>query len=130
MFQTFESQGERGAAQERVKELRRLLAAAKLDAYLVPRADEHQGEYVPEAAARLKFVSGFTGSAGIAIVAKKVAAVFVDGRYTVQARGEVEPGLFEISSLPRGRIGEWLGEHLPRGARVGFDPALHTIAEV
>ncbi len=96
MFQTFESQSERGAATERIKELRRLMAAAKLDAYLVPRADEHQGEYVPAAAARLKWLTGFSGSAGIAIVTKKTATLFVDGRYTVQARAEVDPGVIEL----------------------------------
>jgi Xaa-Pro aminopeptidase len=130
MFQTFESQSERGAATERIKALRRLMATAKLDAYLVPRADEHQGEYVPASAARLQWLTGFSGSAGLAIVTKKTATLFVDGRYTVQARAEVEPGLIEVSSVMRGKIGEWLGEHLPRGATVGFDPRLHTIAEV
>jgi Xaa-Pro aminopeptidase len=70
MFQTFENQAERGATPARLKELRRLMAAAKLDAYLVPRADEFQGEYVPESAARLKFITGFTGSAGLAVIGK------------------------------------------------------------
>jgi Xaa-Pro aminopeptidase len=130
MFQTFESQSERGAATERIKELRRLMAAAKLDAYLVPRADEHQGEYVPASAARLQWLTGFSGSAGLAIITKKTATLFVDGRYTVQARAEAEPGLIEVSSITRGNIGEWLNEHLPRGATVGFDPRLHTIAEI
>jgi len=130
MFQTFEVQTERSASSDRIKELRRLMAAAKLDAYLIPRADEHQGEYVPASAARLKFITGFTGSAGLAIVLKKTAVLFVDGRYTVQARAEVEPGLIEVSSVPRGNVGAWLGEHLSRGARVGFDASLHTIAEV
>jgi len=130
MFQTFESQSERGDAAHRLKELRRLMAAAKLDAYLVPRADEHQGEYVPASAARLKWLTGFSGSAGLAVIAKRAAVLFVDGRYTVQARAEVEPELMDVSLLPRGRIGEWLSEKLARGARVGFDPRLHTIAEV
>ena len=130
MFQTFESQSERGAATERIKELRRLMAAAKLDAYLVPRADEHQGEYVPACSARLKWLTGFSGSAGIAIVTKKSATLFVDGRYTVQARAEAEPGLIDVSSVARGAIGEWLAEHLSRGQAVGFDPRLHTIAEI
>ncbi|MFA5899814.1 MAG: aminopeptidase P family protein [Hyphomicrobium sp.] len=130
MFQTFESQSERGAAAERIKELRRLMAAAKLDAYLVPRADEHQGEYVPASEARLKFITGFTGSAGLAIVAKKMAVLFVDGRYTVQARAEVDPELIEVSSVTRGNVGGWIAEQLSRGQRVGFDPRLHTIAEV
>lgn len=130
MFQTFESQSERGATAGRIKELRRLMAAAKLDAYLVPRADEHQGEYVPPSAARLNFITGFSGSAGIAIILKRSATLFVDGRYPVQARAEVEPGLVDVSLIARGNIGTWLAEHLSRGARVGFDPRLHTIAEV
>jgi Xaa-Pro aminopeptidase len=130
MFQTFESQSERGAAAERIKELRRLMAAAKIDAYLVPRADEHQGEYVPPSAARLKFLTGFTGSAGVAVVTKKTATLFIDGRYTVQARAEVEPGLIEVSTVVRPKIGEWLAEHLSRGQRVGFDPHLHTVGEI
>ncbi len=130
MFQTFESQSERGASSDRIKELRRLMAAQKLDAYLVPRADEHQGEYVPASAARLKFLTGFSGSAGLAIVMKKSAVLFTDGRYTVQARAEVEPGLVEVSLIPRQNVGAWLAEHLPRGGRVGFDARLHTVAEV
>jgi Xaa-Pro aminopeptidase len=130
MFQTFESQSERGAATERIKELRRLMAAAKLDAYLIPRADEHQGEYVPASAARLKWLTGFSGSAGLAILTKKHATLFIDGRYTVQARSETEPGLIEVSTLSRANIGEWLAEHLSRGQTVGFDPRLHTIAEI
>src|SRR6476660_598392 len=112
MFQTFEAPAQRGAATTRIKELRRLMAAAKLDAYLVPRADEHQGEYVPACAERLKWLTGFSGSAGLAIVAKKTAAVFVDGRYTVQARAEVDSAVIEISSLPRARVAEWLTQKL------------------
>jgi Xaa-Pro aminopeptidase len=128
MFQTFENQAERGATSARLKELRRLMAAAKLDAYLVPRADEFQGEYVPESAARLKFITGFTGSAGLAVIGKKTATLFADGRYTVQARAEVEPGLIEVSSVPRAKLGDWLAEHASRGHRIGFDPRLHTVA--
>ena len=130
MFQTFEAPAQRGAAATRIKELRRLMAAANLDAYLVPRADEHQGEYVPACAERLKWLTGFSGSAGLAIVAKKAAVLFVDGRYTVQARAEVDSATMEVSKLPRGRIAEWLSEHLGRGQTVGFDPKLHTVGEV
>jgi Xaa-Pro aminopeptidase len=130
MFQTFENQTERGATPARLKELRRLMAAAKLDAYLVPRADEFQGEYVPASAARLQFITGFTGSAGLAFIGKKAATLFADGRYTVQARAEVEPGLIEVSSVPRAKLGDWLAEHASRGQRIGFDPRLHTVAEI
>jgi Xaa-Pro aminopeptidase len=130
MFQTFEAPAQRGPASERIKELRALMAHAHLDAYLVPRADEHQGEYVPACAERLRWITGFSGSAGLAIFAKKSAVLFVDGRYTVQARAEVETALIEVSQLPRSRICEWLGEHLSRGATVGCDPRLHTIGEI
>ena len=130
MFQTFEVPSQRGASHERIKELRRLMARGQLDAYLVPRADEHQGEYVPPAVARLKWLTGFSGSAGLAIVTKKNATLFVDGRYTVQARAETDPAVIEVSPLPRASIGEWLVECLTRGQAVGFDPRLHTIAEI
>jgi Xaa-Pro aminopeptidase len=130
MFQTFEAPAQRGAATMRIKELRRLMAAAHIDAYLVPRADEQQGEYVPACAERLKWLTGFSGSAGLAIVAKKAAVLFVDGRYTVQARAEVDTETMEVSKLPRARIAEWLIEHLGRGQTVGYDPKLHTVGEV
>ncbi len=130
MFQTFEAPAQRGAATTRIKELRRLMAAAKLDAYLIPRADEHQGEYVPACAERLKWLTGFSGSAGLAIVGKKAAVLFIDGRYTVQARAEVDAATMEVSKLPRGRIAEWLSGHLSRGQTVGYDPKLHTVGEV
>jgi Xaa-Pro aminopeptidase len=130
MFQTFESSSQRGASAERIKELRRLMARAKLGAFLVPRADEHQGEYVPPSAERLKWLTGFSGSAGLAIIARRRAVLFVDGRYTVQAAAEVDPDMMEISKLPRGRVSEWLTEHLGRGQTVGYDPRLHTVAEI
>ncbi len=130
MFQTFEAPAQRGAAAIRIKELRRLMAAWHLGAYLVPRADEHQGEYVPPSAERLRWLTGFSGSAGLAIVAKKAAVLIVDGRYTVQARAEVDAAAMEVSQLPRARIAEWLGENLSRGQTVGYDPRLHTVAEV
>src|SRR3974390_2807328 len=120
MFQTFEAPAQRGAAASRIKELRRLMAQAKLDAYLVPRADEHQGEYVPPCAERLRWLTGFSGSAGLASIAKRMAVLFVDGRYTVQARAEVDTATMEVSKLPRGRIAEWLGEHFSRGQTVGY----------
>ncbi len=130
MFQTFETSAQSGPAAERVKELRRLMTGAHVDAYLVPRADEHQGEYVPPSAERLKWLTGFSGSAGLAIVARKAAALFVDGRYTVQARTEVDASAFEVSALPRARITEWLVEKLGRGQAIGFDPRLHTVSEI
>ena len=130
MFQTFETSSQRDASPERIKELRRLMAAARLDAFLVPRADEHQGEYVPASAARLHWLTGFSGSAGLAVIARKSAVLFVDGRYTVQARAEVDAGVVEIAKLPRGRLAEWIAENLGRGQTVGFDPRLHAVSEI
>jgi Xaa-Pro aminopeptidase len=130
MFQTFDAPAQRGAAAERIKELRALMARLRLDAYLVPRADEHQGEYVPPCAERLKWITGFSGSAGLAIVAKKSAVLFVDGRYTVQARAEVDAAALEISQRPRLSVSDWLCEHLSRGSIVGYDPRLHTIGAI
>ena len=110
--------------------MRALMAQAGIDALLVPRADEHQGEYVPAAAERLKWLTGFTGSAGLAVIARRTAALFVDGRYTVQARAEVDTELFELPELPRGRLAEWIAAKLGKGGTVGFDPWLHTGGEI
>ena len=86
------------------KLLRAWMTKSKIDAVLVPRADEHQGEYVPACAERLQWLTGFTGSAGIAIAGRKSAALFIDGRYTVQAKAETDTSAFEVSLLPRPRI--------------------------
>jgi Xaa-Pro aminopeptidase len=130
MFQSFETFAEPARAPERVKRVRALMAQAGIDALLVPRADEHQGEYVPAAAERLKWLTGFTGSAGLAVIARRTAALFVDGRYTVQARAEVDSELLELPELPRGRLAEWLAAKLGKGGTVGFDPWLHTGGEI
>ncbi|MCW5770821.1 MAG: aminopeptidase P family protein [Rhodospirillaceae bacterium] len=110
----------------RLAALRTALAAAGLDGFLVPRSDEHQGEYVPPAAERLAFLTGFTGSAGLAIVLSARAAVFVDGRYTLQAEAEIDAGQFEICHLARIQPPEWLAGAAGAGQRIGYDPWLHT----
>ena len=130
MFQTFEDSPGPTHAAERLKALRAWMVKAKLDAVLVPRADEHQGEYVPPCAERLKWLTGFTGSAGIAIAAKRSAALFIDGRYTVQAKDETDTSAFDVSQLPRARLAEWLIENLTKGSTVGYDPCLHTVSEI
>lgn len=129
MFQTFEKTGGPEHVAERVQALRSLLAKNKIDAFLVPRADEFQGEYVPACAERLKWLTGFSGSAGLAAVTRKAAMLMIDGRYTVQARNETDTSVFEPSLLPRPRLGEWLKEKLSKGNTVGFDPWLHTASE-
>jgi Xaa-Pro aminopeptidase len=129
MFQTFDSAGDPTVGKPRVARLRGQLAADGLDGFIVPRADEHQGEYVPDRAARLKWLTGFSGSAGAAIVLKDRAIIFVDGRYQLQVRQETDPDVFAVESLIDNPPAAWLKENLGRGARIGFDPWLHTISE-
>jgi Xaa-Pro aminopeptidase len=110
--------------------LRRELAARGLDGFIVPRADEHQGEYVPPCGQRLTWLTGFTGSAGLAIVLRDRAALFVDGRYTLQAAAQVDIALFEIHHLIEQPPPGWAGAALSAGAVLGYDPWLHTPNEV
>lgn len=120
----------RGSTAERLSWLRAELTRRHVQGFLVPRADEHQGEYVPEAARRLAWISSFTGSAGIAVVLAERAAIFVDGRYTLQAAAEVDTGLFEIHHLTEEPPSEWVAANLLSGAALAYDPRLHTIGEV
>jgi Xaa-Pro aminopeptidase len=96
----------------------------------VPRGDEHQGEYVPPRAQRLAWLTGFTGSAGLAAVLPEKAAVFVDGRYTLQARAEVDTGLFEPRHVTDQPLADWIAETLKPGQKLGYDQWLHTVGEV
>ncbi len=129
MFQTFDSAGDPSVGKPRVAKLRAWLAKEGLDGFIVPRADEHQGEYVPARAARLKWLTGFSGSAGVAIVLKNRAFVFVDGRYALQVRNEVDLDVFAIESLVDNPPPSWIKDNLARGTRLGFDPWLHTLGE-
>ncbi|MCT8996889.1 aminopeptidase P family protein [Chelativorans intermedius] len=130
MFQSFESTADPAQAAPRMARLRALMAEAGLDGVLVPRSDEHQGEYVPPCAERLAWLTGFTGSAGMALVLRDKALLFVDGRYTLQARVQTDPALFEIESLIDNPPRAWMKANLSRGARIGFDPWLHTVGEI
>jgi Xaa-Pro aminopeptidase len=130
MFQSFDSAGDPSVGKPRVAKLREWLAANGLDGFLVPRADEHQGEYVPARAARLRWLTGFSGSAGIALILAKRAFVFVDGRYTLQVRAEVDLDIFSIDSLVDNPPPLWIRSNLAKGTRLGFDPWLHTVSEV
>lgn len=112
----------------RLAAIRSELANANLDAFIIPRADEYLGEYVPEHNERLYWATDFTGSAGMAIVLKDKAAIFTDGRYTVQVRLQVDANLFSYESLTDTPQIEWLCDTLPTGSRVGFDARLHTLA--
>ena len=115
---------------ERLARLRKELASRGLDGFIVPRADEHQGEYVPPRGQRLAWLTGFTGSAGLAIVLRDRAALFVDGRYTLQAAAQIDTGSFEIHHLVEEPPAEWLATALKKGEVLGYDPWLHTPHEV
>lgn len=114
------------ALADRLPALRTDLAARGLDGFVLPRGDEHQNEYVPRRAERLAWLTGFTGSAGAAVVLTSRAAVFVDGRYTLQAAAEVDAACFEIRHLVEEPPSDWLSQALSAGAKVGYDPWLHT----
>ena len=110
--------------------LRERISAEGLDGFLVPRADAHQGEYVADCDARLAWLTGFTGSAGFCAALRDVAGVFVDGRYRVQVRSQVDLDAFTPVDWPEVKLGEWLKSALPDGGKVGFDPWLHTKGEI
>src|SRR4051812_31178336 len=101
MFQHYDPPSALKSDPARVARLRDVMASAGLDAVLVPRADEHQGEYVAPRAERLAWLTGFTGSAGLAAVGRTTAALFVDGRYTVQAPTQVDTRTFEVLEVPK-----------------------------
>ena len=120
----------RGDTAERLLRLRAELKRRGADGFLVPRTDEYQGEYVPASAQRLAWLTGFTGSAGIAIVLPGAAAIFVDGRYTLQAQAEVDGALFERCHLTDNPPATWIATALKPGQALGYDPRLHTLGEV
>jgi Xaa-Pro aminopeptidase len=125
MFQTYEPARGGGESGERIARLRELMARARIDALLVPHGDEYANEYLPACAARLAFLTGFTGSAGTAAVARDRAALFVDGRYILQAPRQVDTSVFEVLQVGKAKMGEWLTNALKPGAVIGFDPKLH-----
>ncbi|HXV31413.1 MAG TPA: aminopeptidase P family protein [Sinorhizobium sp.] len=130
MFQSFDVTSTPQFGRERVAALRAAFPSLGIDGFLVPRADEFQGEYVPACSERLSWLTGFTGSAGVALVTQREAIVFVDGRYVTQLKEQVDGRVFTGGNL----VGEpphvWLEGHAPKGFRLGIDPWLHTAAEV
>lgn len=110
----------------RVEALREALAARTLSGFVVPLTDEHMSEYVGAYAQRLAWLTGFEGSAGSAVVLADKAAIFVDGRYTLQVREQVDPALFSYQSVPQTPVTGWLAENAREGDRIGYDPWLHT----
>ncbi len=129
-FQDFTVQSRPQDGPPRLAKLRDEMAARGFDAVLVPRTDAHQGEYVTERDARLRWLTGFTGSAGHAVITAREAGVFVDGRYRVQVKGEVDLGHFTPVDWPATSLAAWLVKALPNGGRVAYDPWLHTRNEI
>ncbi|MEP4147365.1 MAG: aminopeptidase P family protein [Halioglobus sp.] len=113
---------------DRLNAVRDRMAEMGCDALIVPRADEYLGEYIPAHNERLLWVCGFTGSAGAVVILRDRAAIFVDGRYTVQVRNEVDPALFEYLHLIEQPHAQWIAEQLTEGDRVLCDPRMHSLS--
>ncbi len=126
MRQTFDEATDPSFGPRHVPLIRRAMADQGLDGFLVPHEDEHQNEYLPAANDRLAWATGFTGSAGAAVILKDKAAVFVDGRYTLQVRDQVDAGLFEIRDLVEGGVPAYLETAATAGQTIGYDPRLHS----
>ncbi len=129
MFQSFDEKTQPEEGIGRLADLRKHLEGQGVDGFLVPRADAHQGEYVAACDERLSWLTGFTGSAGFAAILPDIAGVFVDGRYRVQVKAQVAD-VFTPVDWPETRLEDWLIEQMPGGGVLGFDPWLHTQAEV
>ena len=129
-LQSFDESTDSSQGPVRIAALRRKLVELQLDGFVVPRSDEHQNEYVPPSEERLAWLTGFGGSAGTAVVLADEASLFVDGRYTVQVREQVDTAAI----TPRHSVDEpletWLANALKQGQALGYDPRLHTISEV
>jgi Xaa-Pro aminopeptidase len=126
-LQSFEDRTERTTSAPRVAALRTELARRGLTGWIVPRADRQQNEYVPACEERLAWLTGFSGSAGVTIILMDRAVLFVDGRYTLQAREQADTSLFAIEHLVETPPDRWIEQNLAPGDRLGYDPWLHTV---
>ena len=126
MRQTFDEATDRSFGPKHVPLIRKAMAEQGLDGFVVPHEDEHQNEYLPAANDRLAWATGFTGSAGAAVILKDKAAVFVDGRYTLQVRDQVDQATFEIRDLVDGGVPAYLESATAKGQAIGYDPRLHS----
>ncbi|MCB8821337.1 aminopeptidase P family protein [Microvirga rosea] len=125
-FQSFDDSTTPAQGPERIARLRTELSRRGYDGFIVPRADEHQGEYVPKSAERLAWLTGFTGSAGTAVILQDKAALVVDGRYTVQAAEQLDTAVITPVPLAETSAEDWIAANLPSGAILAYDPWLHT----
>lgn len=130
VFQSFVTKTSPKTVAPRLKALRAAMAKAGLDGFLVPRADAHRGESVPASDARLAWVTSFTGSAGLAVIGAKKAALFVDSRYTLQAPLQTDTKLVTVLEGAQGSVDARLADYVPAGGKLGFDPWLHTPGEI
>jgi Xaa-Pro aminopeptidase len=129
-FQSFDDATDPSQGPERIAKLRTEMARRGISGFVVPRADEHQGEYVPANAERLAWLTGFTGSAGTAVILGDKAALLVDGRYTLQASAEVDTRVVTPVLLAETSLEKWIEANLPAGACLAYDPTLHTVEGV
>lgn len=126
-FQSFEDRSDRSATGSRLGALRAELKGRGLSGLLVPHADRYQNEYLPASEERLAWLTGFTGSAGLAVVLADQAVLFVDGRYTLQAREQVDAAHFRIEPIAESSPDAWIEQNLGAGTVLGYDPWLHTL---
>ncbi|MEM9060831.1 MAG: M24 family metallopeptidase [Pseudomonadota bacterium] len=130
MFQNFEMTADKDATPSRLAAVRKEMADAGVTGFLVPRADAHQGENVAPHDERLAWVTGFTGSAGIAVIFDRRAAIFTDGRYTLQTAEQVKSDLYELVPIHVTPVHEWMPGAIQAGDRIGYDPWLHGKSEI
>ncbi|HPD93332.1 MAG: aminopeptidase P family protein [Rhodobacter sp.] len=130
MFQTYVAATSPDQGPPRLARLRAELEARGLTGFLVPRSDAHQGEYVSPHDERLQWLTGFTGSAGFCVVLPDTAGVFIDGRYRLQVRDQIDLGTFRAVDWPETSAADWLRQHAPQQAVIGYDPWLHTPDEI
>ena len=129
-FQSFDDVSDPSNVAPRVRALRETIKNNNLDAYIIPLADIHRGESLPPGEQRLAYITGFTGSAGLAIIGLKKAALFVDGRYTLQAPKQTDQKIIKVQQIAEIKLTRWIKENLTKGATIGFDPLTSTVGEL
>lgn len=130
MFQTFEPVSDRSFASKHLPLLRAEMKKQNLDGFIIPHDDEYQNEYIPAYAERLMWATGFSGSAGAALILQDKAVMFTDGRYTLQVRQQADSAFFDYVDLMETPPDAWLSENAKKASRIGYDPMLHTPASV
>lgn len=130
VFQSFEEKADPSQVAPRVAALRAAMQKVGIDSFLIPRADAHRGESVPASEARLAYLTGFTGSAGLAVVGPDKAALFVDSRYTLQAPAQTDTALVTVHEVNQGGISPDIRLYVPKGGKLAYDPWLHTPGEI